>query len=146
MPQQDQQELQDLQSNLDLTSRLLDETHRQMPRTPVATPTTDKSSKSSSNGTTSTTKSSTPQTSGRVHVDTSYITRLPSFAQRGKAVAEKLEDIKKDPEYQKLSPDKQAHLRGMFYNRVVAPSYAGFHLPVPDEKTWVGSTAGDTKL
>jgi hypothetical protein len=74
-------------------------------------------------------------------VDHSYITRLPTFAQRGKAIAERLDDIKKNPRYAALSDDMKAKVRAGLYKQLVPASYAGFHLPVPDEKTWVEASA-----
>src|SRR5271154_5193470 len=82
----------DLANNLDLTSRLSDEIRRQMPRTiPGQTPKTMQSSAASS---------TTP--TKPIAVDHSYITRLPTFAQRGKAISERLDDVKKNPKYQAL--------------------------------------------
>src|SRR5271163_2323070 len=74
------------------------------------------------------------------------ITKLPSFAARGTAIAKRLEAVKADPKYQKLDPQKQASVRADLYKKYVPSSYAGFHLPVPDEKTWVEASGRDLNV
>lgn len=73
-----------------------------------------------------------------------WINTLPTFAERGSAIAKRLESVKADPKYQKLSPEHQAKVRQSIYNKYVIPSYSGFHLPMPDEKTWVEASGRDT--
>lgn len=51
--------------------------------------------------------------------------------------------MKADPKYKKLSPEKQAAVRADLYKKYVPQSYSGFHLPVPDEKTWVQASGRD---
>lgn len=77
-------------------------------------------------------------------VDHSFINKLPTFQQRGKAIASRLASIKADPRYQKLSPDKQAKVRADLYDKHVPVAYQGFKYDVPDKKTWVEASAGDT--
>src|SRR5271155_3244141 len=74
------------------------------------------------------------------------ITKLPSFAARGTAIAKRLEAVKADPKYQKLDPQKQASVRADLYKKYVPFSYAGFHLPVPDEKTWVEASGRELNV
>src|SRR5271168_1684811 len=74
------------------------------------------------------------------------ITKLPSFVARGTAIAKRLEAVKADPKYQKLDPQKQASVRADLYKKYVPSSYAGFHLPVPDEKTWVEASGRDLNV
>src|SRR5271167_2097948 len=74
------------------------------------------------------------------------ITKLPSFAARGTAIAKRLEAVKADPKYQKLDPQKQASVRADLYKKYVPSSYAGFHLPVPDEKTWVEASGRELNV
>ena len=78
------------------------------------------------------------------HHDHSYINHLPTIADRGSAIARRLEEVKSNPKYQALDPHKQAAVRADLYKKFVVPSYAGHHLPLPDEKTWVGATGRDT--
>lgn len=78
--------------------------------------------------------------------DHSYITKLPTFADRGAAIAKRLESIKADKKYQALPEDKKAKVREDLYNKYVPASYSGFHLPVPDKDTWVGATGRDTSF
>lgn len=68
---------------------------------------------------------------------------LPTFAERGTAIASKLERIKGNPSYQALSPDQKAKVREGLYVKYVVPSFHDFKLPVPDERTWVGATGRD---
>jgi hypothetical protein len=70
-----------------------------------------------------------------------YIKYLPTFAERGKAIAGRVEEIQGNPKYQALSEDKKTQVRANLYKQLVPQSYLGFHLPVPDEKTWVAATA-----
>lgn len=79
-------------------------------------------------------------------VDHSAITKLPTFADRGTAIAKRLESVKADPKYLKLSPEHQARVRADLYNKYVPASYAGFHLPVPDEKEWVEATGREQHI
>jgi hypothetical protein len=76
--------------------------------------------------------------------DHSYINHLPTIADRGAAIARRLEEVKANPKYQALDANKQAAVRADLYKKFVVPSYAGHNLPLPDEKTWVGATARDT--
>lgn len=76
--------------------------------------------------------------------DHSYITKLPTFADRGTAIAKRLEEVKANPKYQALPEDHKARIRADIYHKYVPASYSGFHLPVPDEKTWVEATGRDT--
>lgn len=76
--------------------------------------------------------------------DHSYITSLPTFAERGQAIAKRLESVKADPKYQALPEDRKARVRASIYDKYVPKSYAGFHLPVPNKETWVGATGRDT--
>jgi hypothetical protein len=55
-----------------------------------------------------------------------------------------LEEVKANPKYKALDPKKQEGVRADIYKKYVVPSYAGHHLPLPDEKTWVGATGRDT--
>jgi hypothetical protein len=73
--------------------------------------------------------------------DHSYITMLPSYADRGKAIAGLMGKITSNPKYQALPAEHQERIRANFYKKYVVPSYAKYHMPVPDEKTWVGATA-----
>lgn len=68
---------------------------------------------------------------------------LPTFAERGTAIAAKLERIKGNPSYQALSPEEKGKVREGLYVKYVVPSFHDFKLPVPDEKTWVGATGHD---
>lgn len=90
-------------------------------------------------------KTTTPTTSNATK-DHSYITKLPSFAERGKAIAQRLEEVKSNPKYTALSPEHQARVRADLYKKYVPTSYSGFHLPVPNEKDWVEATGGNTNL
>lgn len=90
-------------------------------------------------------KTTTPMTTGQgitskpaaPKQDHSVITKLPTFADRGAAIAKRLESVKADPKYLKLSPEHQERVRADLYKKYVPASYTGFHLQVPDEKTWV---------
>jgi len=42
-----------------------------------------------------------------------------------------------NPNYQKLDRHQQFELRGHYYDKYVAPGYAGSKLPIPDKRTWV---------
>lgn len=75
--------------------------------------------------------------------DHSYITKLPTFADRGAAIAKRLEEVKANPKYQALPEEHKTKVRADIYHKYVPASYSGFHLPVPDEKTWVEATAGE---
>src|SRR5271156_1190756 len=86
----------------------------------------------------------TPRTTASPRIE--GITKLPSFAARGTAIAKRLEAVKADPKYQKLDPQKQASVRADLYKKYVPSSYAGFHLPVPDEKTWVEASGRDLNV
>lgn len=77
---------------------------------------------------------------------TQTITSLPSFAERGTAIAKRLEEIKANPKYQALPEDHKARVRADLYDKTVPKSYAGFHLPIPNKETWVGATGRDTTL
>ena len=57
---------------------------------------------------------------------------------------ERLEAVKDDPKYQALPDEHKAKVRADIYKKYVPASYSGFHLPVPDEKTWVEATGRDT--
>lgn len=85
----------------------------------------------------------TSQTTNNHPVDHSYITKLPTFAERGTAIAKRLEEVKANPKYQALPKERQDKVRASIYKKYVPASYSGFHLPVPDEKTWVGATGTD---
>lgn len=78
--------------------------------------------------------------------DHSYITKLPTFAARGEAIAKRLEAVKADPKYQALPEEHKAKVRADIYKKYVPASYNGFHLNVPDEKTWVSATGRDTSF
>src|ERR1700688_1894438 len=120
----DQQEIKELNSNLAQAQSLLGKVSRM-----GQTPTTQK---------TQTTQPSTTSST------TNKITSLPSFAERGAAIGKKLESVKADPRYKKLTPEQQTKVRTGLYNKYVPASYAGFHLPVPDEKTWVEASGRET--
>lgn len=55
-----------------------------------------------------------------------------------------METIKSNPKYQALPDEHKARVRADLYHKYVIPSYAGFHLPVPNEKTWVEATGRNT--
>ena len=74
---------------------------------------------------------------------TATITKLPTFAARGEAIAKRLDEIKSNPKYQALPDEKKARVREDLYNKTVPASYAGFHLPTPDKNTWVAATGRD---
>lgn len=74
------------------------------------------------------------------------ITKLPTFSDRGTAIAKRLESVKADPKYLALPAEHQAKIRADIYKKYVPASYAGFHLPVPDEKIWVEATGRSTAL
>lgn len=76
--------------------------------------------------------------------DHSYITKLPTFADRGTAIAKRLEEVKANPKYQALPEEHKAKVRADLYHKYVPASYFGFHLPIPEEKTWVEATGRDT--
>lgn len=76
--------------------------------------------------------------------DHSYITKLPTFADRGAAIAKRLEEVKANPKYQALPEEHKTRVRADLYKKYVPASYSGFHLPIPDEKTWVEATGRDT--
>jgi len=78
--------------------------------------------------------------------DHSYITSLPTFADRGTAIAKRLEAVKSDPKYAALKPEVQAKVRADIYDKYVPKSYSGFHLPVPNKDTWVGATGRGTAI
>jgi hypothetical protein len=48
-----------------------------------------------------------------------------------------MQRIMANPHYQKLDRHQQFELRGHYYDRYVAPGYAGSKLPIPDKRTWV---------
>jgi hypothetical protein len=77
---------------------------------------------------------------GRPADTLSYITKLPTFADRGRAIATRLDRIKADPKYKAMSAEKQATVRARFYDQVVPASYSGFKLPVPDKGAWVAAS------
>ena len=93
---------------------------------------------------TATNQTQTQTTTGTTTKDHSYITKLPTFADRGQAIAKRLESVKADPKYQALPEEKKAKVRADLYEKYVPASYSGFHLPVPDKDTWVGATGRDT--
>jgi len=88
----------------------------------------------------------TSTASGTIKKDHSAITKLPTFAERGTAIAKRLESVKADPKYQALPEDRKAKVRADLYNKYVPKSYSGFHLPVPDKETWVGATGRATTI
>lgn len=74
-------------------------------------------------------------------VDHSYINKLPTFAERGKAIYNRLDEIKSNPAYRALPAEKQAKVRANFYDKYVVPSYAGFQHPAPGRDLWVSESA-----
>lgn len=84
------------------------------------------------------------ETSSQIGKDHSYINKLPTFADRGQAIAKRLEAVKSDPSYLALPKERQDKIRADIYHKYVPTSYSGFHLAVPDEKTWVEATGRDT--
>lgn len=81
-----------------------------------------------------------------ISIDHSYIAKLPTFAERGSAIAKRLEDIKANPKYQALPEDRKTKVRADLYNKLVPASYAGFKLPVPDKETWVAASGRDVTM
>lgn len=79
-----------------------------------------------------------------MHPDHREINKLPTFAERGAAIAKRLEEVKSNPKYQALPEERKARVRSDIYDKYVSKSYSGFHLPVPDRETWVGATGRDT--
>lgn len=71
---------------------------------------------------------------------------MPTFADRGRAIANRLEAVKNDPKYQALPEEHKTKVRADIYKKYVPASYSGFHLPIPDEKTWVEATGRDTSV
>lgn len=72
------------------------------------------------------------------------ILKMPTFEQRGRAIAQALDTIKSNPNYKSAAPEKQAAIRANLYRRVVQGSYIGFGLDAPDERTWVEASGRDT--
>src|SRR5271154_2399883 len=122
----DQQEIQTLNSNLSQASNLLDKI----------------------NPTRAAMRTQTQRTTPTPTVVPKFgnITSLPTFAQRGEAIAKRLESVKADPKYKALSPEHQEKVRADLYKKYVPASYGGFHLPVPDEKTWVEASGRDLNV
>jgi hypothetical protein len=85
------------------------------------------------------------KTTTPINSDHSFITKLPTFAERGGAIERRLDEVKSNPKYQAMTEDHKSRIRADIYKKYVTPSYQGFHLPVPDEKTWVEATARDTE-
>jgi hypothetical protein len=77
-------------------------------------------------------------------VDYSYIKHLPTFSERGTAIAKRLESIKGNPKYQALDEQHKTAVRADLYRQLVPDSYRLSGLKVPDEKTWVEASGRDT--
>ena len=84
------------------------------------------------------------QTSTSKPVDYSYIKHLPTFSERGTAIAKRLESIKSNPKYQALDEQHKTAVRADLYRQLVPDSYKASGLKVPDEKTWVEASGRDT--
>jgi hypothetical protein len=78
-------------------------------------------------------------------VDYSYIKHLPTFSERGTAIAKRLESIKADSKYQVLDEQHKTAVRADLYRQLVPDSYKASGLKVPDEKTWVEASGRDTR-
>jgi hypothetical protein len=84
------------------------------------------------------------QTNTSKPVDYSYIKHLPTFSERGTAIAKRLESIKSNPKYQALDEQHKTAVRADLYRQLVPDSYKASGLKVPDEKTWVEASGRDT--
>jgi hypothetical protein len=104
---------------------------------PVVSQNQSETTSQTKTGTTPITPISTGTTKSFNH---NAILHLPTFQEKGAAIAARLEKIKADPKYQALPEEHKAKVRADLYDKFVPKSYAGYHLPIPDKNTWVGAT------
>lgn len=63
---------------------------------------------------------------------------------RQAATLSRMQKIMENPNYQKLASHQQTLLRARYYDKYVAPGYAGSKLPIPDKHVWVEGVARKT--
>jgi hypothetical protein len=58
---------------------------------------------------------------------------------RGAAILDRAQGMLKNPKFKALPQARQDDVLGKYYDKVVAPGYAGNSFPAPDRKTWLAN-------